>query len=149
MTDLILVRGIPGSGKSYIAAELAAESDAVVYEADQYFCYRPYPLVPSDKEYTGLTQVILKATYLYEGKRISKAHEWCKMRTRQTLEAGFKVIVSNTFVMVWEMQDYLDMAKELGKSVRVLTATGNYKNVHGVPEEVIKGMKARWEAYGE
>jgi hypothetical protein len=33
--------------------------------------------------------------------------------------------------------------------VIVKTMTGNYPNVHGVPQQAIERMKARWEDYQE
>jgi hypothetical protein len=41
------------------------------------------------------------------------------------------------------MDPYLNMASD----IKVYKMTGNYGNVHGVPEEGIKRMKERWEDF--
>lgn len=37
------------------------------------------------------------------------------------------------------------MAKKRGIKVRIVEATGNWPNVHGVPSDAIERMRARWE----
>ena len=54
-------------------------------------------------------------------------------------------VVANTFTRRWEMEPYLEAAKHRGVSVRIIEATGNWPNVHGVPEDAIERMRARWE----
>jgi len=124
MIDLILVRGLPGSGKSTLARKMV---DRIHLETDAYFCK--------------------DGAYAFDGSKLRQAHQWCQDRTREALEAGKLVVVSNTFTQVWEMDAYIQMAQELGKTIEVITATGEFQNEHGVPEEAIKRMKARWEPY--
>lgn len=119
---LLLLRGLPGSGKSTYAATL---TDYVNFEADTYFG-------------TG-------DDYKWRGDLLGKAHEWCQNQTRQALIEGKNVVVSNTFTKLWEMQAYFDMAKELGVPVEVLEMTGNWPNIHGVSEEHIANMRKRWQ----
>ena len=85
--------------------------------------------------------------YKFDASRLRNAHEWCQRETRRLLAEGKRVVVSNTFTQLWELQAYLDMAKELGCSVKVIEATGNYGNVHGVPPESLEKMRNRWEKY--
>lgn len=56
---LVLIRGLPGSGKSTIARAMAAYEH---YEADMYF------------EKGG--------EYCYDASKIKDAHEWCQRETR-------------------------------------------------------------------
>lgn len=119
---LILIRGLPGSGKTTMAQKL---TDYNHVEADMYFI-RP------------------DGFYDFNGGRLAQAHEMCRRIARDWLEVG-NVVVSNTFVKKWEMQPYLDMAKELGAEVQILEAKGNFQNVHGVPENIIARMKTNWE----
>lgn len=119
--QLVLIRGIPGSGKSTMAKTEYA--DHVHYEADQYF--------------------IRDGVYRFNPKKLKEAHERCRELTLKSLQNGDKVVVSNTFTRVWEMQPYLDM----GFPVKVVTATGNYENVHNVPKEAVERMKLRFEKY--
>lgn len=122
MNKLIIIRGLPGSGKSTLAKSL---SGFVHLEADMYF--------------DG------PDGYTFEGSRIKDAHAWCQREVLSCLEDGNDVVVSNTFTQHWEMKPYLEIAQQCGASVQVVICKGNFKNVHGVPEEKIREMADRWE----
>lgn len=121
--ELVLIRGLPGSGKSTMAR---AMTGYVHLEADMFF-------VGDD------------GVYRYDREKIKAAHLWCQRETRKALARGESVVVSNTFTRRFEMEPYFGMARKLGVSVRVIEATGNWPNIHGVPPEVIKKMRQRWE----
>jgi len=125
MIELILIRGLPGSGKSTKAKELALKMGAVHIETDMFWS----PLHGSDSP------------------KLSKAHAWCRRQTDNWLRRGKSVIVSNTFVQMWEMQPYLDLATKHEVPVTVLVANGKYQNIHGAPDEKIAEMKTRWEPF--
>lgn len=133
MGKLILIRGLPGSGKSTMAKKIVAEmpdGTAAHYEADMFFM---------DSE-TG--------EYNFVPSKIVDAHEWCQDMTRAALEQGLVVFVSNTFTRLWEMENYFLMCKELGLSKpTVVECTGNYKSIHNVPEQTLEAMRNRWEPY--
>lgn len=117
---LLLIRGLPGSGKSTMAQSMKAY---LHIEADQFFMFG------------GL--------YLFEAGKLREAHDWCQKYTRHNLLCGLNVVVANTFTRKWEMQPYLDM----GFRVDVITACGEFESVHKVPHTVIEAMRSRWEAY--
>jgi predicted kinase len=126
---LILIRGLPGSGKSTLAQRLVSNIPwSVSAEADAFFL---------DSE----------GNYSYNPTMVKAAHEWCQCKCHDKLRQGHTVIVSNTFTQLWEMQPYLDMAKELNLPVQVIECKGNFGSIHNVPEEAIAKMKARWEQY--
>lgn len=118
--ELVLIRGLPGSGKSTMAKTLAMVGYEH-YEADQFF------------EVDGV--------YHYDPLRIRKAHEWCQNRTRQALAAGKRVVVSNTFTRLQEMEPYLPLTLNF----RVIEARGNWNNQHSVPVNTLAWMAERWE----
>ena len=122
MSHLILIRGLPGSGKSTLAKKLIPIINANHFEADMFF-------------------INFEGKYIYDASRIREAHNWCFNKTRDALAMGQNVIVSNTFVRRWEMVPYLNLRPD----AVILECSGNYQNVHGVPEEVIARMKQNWE----
>lgn len=67
--------------------------------------------------------------YCHDASQIRDAHNWCKAMTRTALEHGERVVVANTFTWLVEMQPYFEMCK----NIRIIEATGQWPNVHGVP----------------
>lgn len=126
-TGLTLVRGIPGSGKSTLAKKLALAGGAVHLETDMYFI---------DSK-TGL--------YTFKRENINGAHSWCLDAASRALHKGANVVVSNTFVQMWEMRPYIALAEETDSSLQIIEVTGKWTSIHKVPEEVIVKMIAKWE----
>lgn len=132
---LILIRGLPRSGKTSFAQMLLttfsmAGANAVHFEADQYFTKQD-------------------GTYEFNPKELGKAHAVCQKSVRDALGLPFDfVIVANTFTRNWEMKPYIDMAKEANWPVWVITCEGQHQeNGHNVPPEKIQAMAERWEPY--
>jgi len=121
MPEIILIRGVPGSGKSTIAE--GDYPNHVNCEADQFF------------QKNG--------RYQHNSKKIKEAHKWCQDKALDALKNGSNVVVSNTFIKLWEMEPYLDM----GFPVKVVEAKGAFDNVHGVPVEIVERMKKQYEKY--
>ena len=125
MKELYLLRGLPGSGKSTLAKSI---SD-VHYEADMYF-------VNADGE------------YVFNPALLKDAHNWCQTMTRIAMEYNTpKVVVSNTFTQEWEMEAYYKLAEDYGYVVFSLIVEKRHGgiNEHGVPEEALDRMRARFE----
>ncbi len=129
---LVLVRGLPGSGKSTFCNLIADARTA----AD---------------DFPGL----------YDGgfhpELLPQAHRFCQRTTRGHLVLTAPnrriIAVDNTFSQRWEMEPYLQMTKELGVRVNVVDlydgglddAALVARNTHGVPLGGIQAMRARWE----
>jgi len=124
---LILVRGIPGSGKSTIAKLLSLQFGFNHIETDMFFINK-------------------KGVYSFEKERLREAHSWCQQKTEKWLNSGNNVIVSNTFVKKWEINIYEQLAKNYGYELFIIEATGNFVNVHGVPKETVDRMKNDFES---
>lgn len=124
---LLLIRGIPGSGKSTLAKRLIAngEYDAH-FETDDYF---------TDDS----------GRYRFVAENIQEAVQRCFSNTEYALKSGKRVIVSNTFTRVWEMQSYIELARQLNIEVSIITCTNTFQNVHDCPEEKVQQMKDRFE----
>lgn len=129
MAKLLIIRGVPGSGKSTMAEKLCLEGvyDSFL-EADMFFT-----------EDNG--------HYDFDPTKLPQAHEWCFSSVCRGLKEGWNVIVSNTFSRLWEMEKYISFCKENNIPFEVVEATGNYQNIHGVPTHVVHKMKSRWEKY--
>lgn len=127
MPKLTLIRGLPGSGKSTLAKQ-RLQSGELHYEADTYH--------------------MIDGEYRYDISKAAEAHAWCLRMATEGIQAGHNVVVSNTFTTMKEMQPYLDMAAKTGASLKVIHCTDQFGTIHGVPDEVIAKMKARWEPYG-
>ena len=124
MKDLILIRGISGSGKTTIA-ELITDK---VLSADNFF---------TDAD----------GNYNFDASKLPLAHKWCKLRVEHQMEdAADKIVVANTFTQEWEMTDYFDLAKMYGYRVHSLIVENRHGgvNVHNVPDDTIAKMKKRF-----
>jgi predicted kinase len=122
--DLILVRGLPGSGKSTLGNIISDR----VYSADDYF-------INKDNEYK------------FDGSKLREAHKYCEDRCRSDMLSGRdKIVICNTFTMEWEMGSYYNMAKEYGYRVHSIVVENrhNSKNIHGVGDEKVEIMRKRF-----
>lgn len=57
------------------------------------------------------------------------------------------MVVSNTFTRYGEAAPYLSLAVELRKTYSIITAEGQYQNIHNVPQDIIANMQTRWEQF--
>lgn len=132
--DLILIIGIPGSGKSTKAREIIAQYQAnnlpiAHYEADMFF------------ERSG--------EYKFNPAQLPVAHAWCQKKTEEAMQNNINVIVSNTSLTPKERRIYIELAKIYRYSVKVITMTNEFQNVHGVSPESLERMKKRYVPYDE
>lgn len=124
MKKLILVRGLPGSGKTTYAKSTGLRH----YETDMYF---------TDPN----------GAYSFDRAKAAEAHSWCQYLTRESLEAGESVVVSNTFTTYEEMEPYFRIARECWANIEVVTMRGEYESIHAVPPTVMDLMRSRWQEY--
>jgi len=123
MSQLILVRGIPGSGKS----SLAKTYDCFHLEADMF--------------------VTRDGKYQWKPETVKQSHEFIGELAERIMETGADLVISNTFTRVSEMQKYLDLAEDFCYEVTVLRCENRFKNEHGVSQEILDKMASRFEDY--
>lgn len=124
MMELILIRGLPGSGKSTFTLKMHRPND-IILEADLYFM---------DAE----------GNYNFNREGLYAAHNWCQRATRMYLGIGNRVLVANTFTTVKELKPYFEIAKEFGIVPTVIHCQNQFQNIHDVPTETLVKMKERW-----
>ena len=127
MAKLVIIRGLPGSGKSTMAKGMVANDPNLHHhEADMYH---------TDEN----------GVYNWKRENVKVSHQWCQSQVEQSLAAGFDTIVSNTSTTKKEMQPYFDICQRLGCKYEIILCTGEYQNVHDVPPETLRRMKERFE----
>jgi len=129
MKSLILLRGLPGSGKSSFAKLISEEGNYPVHSVDDYF---------TDSS----------GNYHFNFRENHLAYKACETNTRKSLEAGFKkVIVENTFTMEWELEPFLKLGKELEYTIFVMTMENRHggKNIHDISEEQLHKMAQKYK----
>lgn len=132
MATVLIMRGLPGAGKSTWARRNHPE--ALVCSADSFFL---------DED----------GTYRFDGERISEAHSWCLRNFAEIMSSmdgdghdpSAVVIVDNTAVRAWEISPYYNLASAYGHEVKVVqlscdVQTAHERNIHGVPLDRIEKM---------
>lgn len=123
---LLIIRGVPGSGKSTHAHNLiAVGAYDCVHEADDY--------------------MMVNGRYAYDPSKIKQAHAACLAATIACLTQGRNVIVSNTFTRKWEYAEYIEHCDVAGIPYDVIVLEPRYQNVHNVPSSKVMKMIERFE----
>ena len=129
MNNLILLRGLPGAGKSTVAELIGAKGAGYAhFEADMYF--------------------MEDGVYKFDPAKLRMAHNWCQIQTEKAMADDTAiVIVSNTFTQEWEMERYYELAKTYNYRVTSLVVENRHGgvNVHNVPEDKLEAMKNRFQ----
>jgi predicted kinase len=139
---MIIMRGIPGSGKSTMAKKIADQRGALISSADNFF--------------------FIDGKYTFRPDRIGDAHRYCQSNLTRDLRLGKDVIVDNTNTQLFDMEWYINLAKHSDIPVykceipfdRTKPEYYAARNIHGVPVEKIQRMMDRWQSidlpeYGE
>ena len=125
MNNLILLRGVSGSGKSTIAPMF---ENAVLVSTDDFFL----------DEY---------GEYVFDANSLVINHQFCQLAVRMMMQDDEElIVVHNTFTADWEMDAYFDLAKDHGYAVHTIIVENRHgsKNVHDVPQDAIKAQVKRF-----
>ncbi|MGE0569277.1 MAG: AAA family ATPase [Bacteroidia bacterium] len=127
--DLILLRGLPGAGKSELAVSLSEDGKYPFYSVDDYF---------TDES----------GKYNFKFNENHKAYAQCIENVENSMKKNLhKIIVHNTFTMDWEIEPYFELAKKYDYRVFVLTVENyhNSKNIHQISDEQIQKMATKYK----
>lgn len=134
---MYLIRGLPGSGKSYLAENLMAEE--LRWEDEETDVEPADRVLEADQFFTK------NGVYAFDPEKLKEGHADCLKRAIQLMTEGKVLAVANTFSQGWEMEPYLREAERYGYEVVVLTMQNDFGSVHGVPPEAVQRMRNRWE----
>ena len=129
--NLLLVRGVSGSGKTTFIEEFIKNVSLSIATDDFFY---------ND------------GVYLFNRDYLAEYHQRCiesvisEMESPST-EGYCKIVVHNTFVKEWEMQPYFDLAEKYGYNVCTIIIENRHKSnsVHDVPKDTIKAQRDRFE----
>ncbi|KAF1471264.1 NEDD4-binding protein 2, partial [Eudyptula minor novaehollandiae] len=133
---LVLLRGVPGSGKSYLARTLLEDNPGgIILSTDDYFYKR--------------------GQYHYDPDCLGEAHDWNRKRAKEAFEMRISpIIIDNTNIQAWEMKPYVTLAQQFKYKVMFREPDTWWKfkpkelerrNIHGVSKEKIKRMLEQYE----
>lgn len=130
--DLILLRGVPGSGKTTLGNIILFSTQSNIQDvlsADNFF-------------------VNEKEEYIFDSTKLKEAHNDCQVKCAERMRNEFsKIVVANTFTQEWEMEPYFIMAERYNYRIHTVIVENRHgnENIHGVPEDKLQQMKNRFQ----
>ena len=128
--DLILLRGLPGSGKSTLGDVIlrTPQQDPSLLSADDFF-------------------IDENGNYNFDSTKLQEAHSQCQLRCAERMKLQLsKIVVANTFTQDWEMEPYFEMAERYKYRVHTVIVENRHgnSNIHNVPYEKVEQMRNRF-----
>lgn len=121
---LTIVRGLPGSGKSTYAK---THYNCLILENDMFH--------------------MKNGEYRWTATKMNDAINWCISMATIAISNGMDVVICNTFTRKAFVDSYKKIADILNADFEVIRCTGNYGNIHDVPQNVLTSMKESFEDY--
>ncbi len=131
MKKITLLIGVPGSGKSFKAKEIASNNpNTVICSTDDYF--------------------MVNGVYQFDPKKLGINHGACQFKAEKAMIDGFDVIIDNTNITQGSRYPYVKLAEKYGYEVEEVFVECDIevaikRNTHNVPEATIRRMAATIE----
>lgn len=135
MRKMILMRGVPGSGKSFLAKRLAGRLGGKIYSAD-------------DMLMTG-------EEYVWTSPLVYTAHQIVQQLVKLAMIRNEKVIIiDNTNIRPRQARPYVELAVKHAYEIEVREPTTHWRHdvqellargTHSIPQEVLEHMVETWK----
>lgn len=129
VVNLILVRGLPGSGKTTLSRLLSKNGNYPVFSIDEYF-------------------TDTNGNYTFDYAKNYLAYKACEENTERAILSGNELVfVDHTFTIEWEMEPYFKLAEKYNCVLHVITVENYHgnENVHHVSKEQILKMAEKYK----
>jgi NEDD4-binding protein 2 len=151
---LVLMRGLPGSGKSSIAESLVGGSPSHVVDKNGYrYLYGANGVVCTTDSYF-YDEWKPEGSYMFDPARIGHNHGLNQAAVGNAMSMGIPtIVVDNTHVQKWETDAYVALAMENGYKIVVVEVPHvsidlcEMRNNHGVPRAALERMVNKWEKF--
>jgi len=121
----IIVRGVPGSGKSSFVR--SRFPNILHLENDQFHYHN--------------------GVYEFNQRKQPEAITWCSDIAQFSLKRGMDVVISNTFTKREFIDSYRRIAELYCCDFEVYRMMGEFQNIHDVPDSVFNSMKTHFDDY--
>ena len=130
---LIILRGCPGSGKSFLAKQLS--EGGAIFSTDDFW--------------------MVEGQYVFNPAMLGHAHAWNLKRATEAMARGITpIVIDNTNITAKDMRPYAQAAIKYGYKIEMKEPQTPWKfdvdelvkkNTHNVPRATIEKMIKRWQ----
>ena len=129
--NLILIRGVSGSGKSTFAEEFMYPTSLII-STDDFF--------------------MVDGEYQFNPELLAKNHDKCFKSVESEMKATEQdicpnIVVHNTFAQAWEIEPYKELADKYGYNFYTIIVENRHgsNSIHDIPDDIISKQKDRFE----
>jgi len=133
---LIILRGLPGSGKTTLAKQIA-NNYGLIFSTNDYFYQKD-------------------GSYKFNAKKLKDAHFWNQDRATHAMSKNKPlIIINNNHIRKWEARPYIEVALKYNYDIEIIETDTPWRNNinelatrnnFNVPIKVIENMLNDWES---